>query len=74
MLKLSTSIQGMLDSTDKPMVLIEPKKVGKKSYVHSGHITAGRTSIEHHPSFSNVRRENKLIFKSLLYYAHISNK
>ena len=56
MLKLSTSIQGMLDSTDKPMVLIEPKKVGKKSYVHSGHITAGRTSIEHHPSFSNVCR------------------
>ena len=44
----------MLDSADTPMVLIEPKKVGKKSYVHSGHITAGRTSIEHRPTFANV--------------------
>ena len=44
----------MLDSADKPIVLMEPKKVGVKGYVNSGHITAGRTSIEHRPTFANV--------------------
>ena len=44
----------MLDSADTPMVLIEPKKVGEKGYVNSGHITAGRASIEHRPTFANV--------------------
>ncbi len=54
--QVETSVHSILASGEAQMEVIEPDKMkSKKGYTHSGHLVAGQASIEHRPTFTDVR-------------------
>jgi hypothetical protein len=55
-IQVETSVNAMLTNNEAPMDVIElDKKAKKKGYVNSGTLIAKSVSIEHRPTFTDVR-------------------
>jgi hypothetical protein len=53
---VDTSVDAIVKSNEGMLEVIEPeKKMKKKGYTNSGHLSAKAVSIEHKPSFADVR-------------------
>ena len=53
---METSVNAMLTNNEANMEVIEPdKKAKNKKYTNSGHLSAKSVSIEHRPTFTDVR-------------------